>query len=151
MAVPGPAPTVGGVSPAPDDASNGTATVSGLIVPTGTLALNCPNLDQAGQQTIRVGTYTWFFNSMCGTDFAGHDIVGIISYSLSNCLQACVMYNLFYGENNCVAVHFAADMVSALSSNFANCWLKNGTEANLSQRQGNLVITAFLANSSMVV
>ncbi|KAH8908310.1 hypothetical protein BR93DRAFT_966388 [Coniochaeta sp. PMI_546] len=147
MTVPAPAPTVAAVSAAPNNGT--TPTTSGLVVPTGTLALNCPNLDQAGQQTIKIGGYTWYFNSMCGTDFAGHDIVGIISYSLQNCLQACVMYNLFYGDNNCVAVHFTADMVGALAANFANCWLKNGTETNMSQRQGNLVITAVLANSSL--
>ena len=149
MTVPTSAPTATSASAAPNADSNATSTASGLVVPTGTLALNCPSLDQAGQQTIRIGSYTWYFNSMCGTDFAGHDIVGIISYSLDNCMQACVMYNVFYGENKCVAVHFAADMDDSLAANYANCWLKNGTETNLSQRQGNLVITALLANSSL--
>lgn len=148
MTMPVSAPTAAAASAAANTSTNATSTTSGLVVPTGTLALDCPNLDQAGQQTIRIGTYTWYFNSMCGTDFAGHNIVGIISYSLNNCMQACVMYNVFYNENRCVAVHFAADMVGSLASNHANCWLKNGTEANLSQRQGNLVITALLANSS---
>ena len=123
-----------------------TTTGSGLVVPTGTLALDCPGLDTQGQQLITLGTRTWRFTPACGTDYGGYDIGAVIVYSFHDCLQACAAHNFFYGVDQCVAVHFTANMASAIASNFGDCWLKNGTSPPATG-QGNSVISAILASS----
>lgn len=60
--------------------------------------------------------YTWYFKSDCGADYSGHNIVGIVSYSYQDCLQACAMYNIYYGDNQCVTAHFVANMTQLFRS-----------------------------------
>lgn len=50
------------------------------------------------------------------------DILGIIAYTLEDCLQACsVTQGLYYN----------ADIQFAVSEWGANCWIKNGTPADI--------------------
>jgi hypothetical protein len=133
-------------NPSASISTSPTSTLPDLVRPTvGLLALDCPNLGKQ-LQNVTIGGFTWSFKSDCGADYSGHDVVGIISYSYEDCLQACVMYNIFYGDNQCTTVHFVANMTWALPVNFANCWLKNGTDPDPARQQGNLVVTALLTN-----
>ena len=92
------------------------------------------------------------FHVYCGTDFGtglasttkdsgGNtlnyiDILGVIAYSTSLCMQACLELNN-WGESldrpsadYCRAIHFSAELSSAVGQLGANCWLKNGTPAD---------------------
>jgi len=101
------------------------------VVPTGTLALDCPNLDSGGQQIITLGSRTWRFRPRCGTNYPGQDIGAVIVYSFHDCLQACAAHNFFTGKDECVAVHFDSIQTRAIPSNFGNCWIKRtGTQAS---------------------
>lgn len=62
-------------------------------------------------------------------------------------MQACSLYNHYYGSDECVVVQFTADMVGALAANGANCWLKNGTAKSPDRGQGNTVVSGLLAGS----
>ena len=96
--------------------------------------------------------YKGAFEVYCGTDFGGPsaststdsngsalnyvDILGLLVYSSSSCMQACLELN-YWGDllgrpspEYCRAIHFSAELSSALSENGANCWLKNGTPAD---------------------
>jgi hypothetical protein len=102
-----------------------TPTLSGLTVPTGKLALDCPTLDQT-TQVITLGSKSWRFTPMCGTNLPGDDIGAVIVYSYHDCLQACAAHNFFTGKDECVAIHFDSDQTRSIPSNFGNCWIKRG-------------------------
>lgn len=59
----------------------------------------------------------------CATDYGDSNLGAVIVYSFKDCLQACAAHNSFSGKEECLGVHFAADM-STIGANFGNCWLK---------------------------
>lgn len=127
-------------------ATGPTTTTSGLVVPTGVLALDCPDLDNQGQQIVTLGSTSWRFTPTCGTDYKGNDIGGVVVYSFSDCLMACASHNYWVGQDECKAVHFNADMKSSIEKFYGDCWLKNGTETIIDDR-GDLEVTARLVSS----
>ncbi|KAI1505232.1 hypothetical protein F5X99DRAFT_368776 [Biscogniauxia marginata] len=102
----------------------GTSTASGLTVPTGVLALDCPGLDNR-DQVITLGDNSWTFTPSCGTDYWGSDFGAVIVYSFHDCLQACAAHNHFSGEDQCMAVTFSANQTAKIPTNYGNCWLKS--------------------------
>lgn len=59
------------------------------------------------------------------------DIVGSISYSLTDCVQSCAVFNSkaqsFGREDRCRSITFESKLNDAFESQQANCWLKNGS------------------------
>lgn len=97
------------------------------------VALDCPNL--TGQSYISATNHT--FTQSCnhdylnGTSAAGnvgtiHDIVGIIAYSMNDCMDACSTMNQLQYGLVCAGVTFNAAM-SMMYAHRANCFLKNAT------------------------
>jgi len=123
-----------------------TATSSAIVAPTGVLALDCPGLNSEGEQVVTLGTRSWRFTVTCGTDHVGYDIGAVIVYSFRDCLQACAAHNHFSGEDRCVAVEFNANMTPAISQDYGDCWLKNGTAAEETV-SSNLLVGAVLSSS----
>jgi len=126
--------------------ASASATTDGLVVPTGVLALDCPALNNADEQTITLGDTSWHFKPSCGTDFFGHDIGAVIVYSFHDCMQACAAHNHFWGADQCVVAHFDANMAPLIKSDYGNCWLKNGSQISGDQG-GNLLASAELVSS----
>jgi len=109
----------------------------------------CPHLNnEANDITTRRGDK---FRFSCGFDIASGfktqsgdvvaDIIGIISYSLSDCLEACSEYTYRHTEwitgKKCTGVAFGFDMKNDTTANHGNCWLKNGTVATGTQLYSN--------------
>jgi len=77
------------------------------------------------------------FTLRCGINLVGgsfakdgwiiKDRVGIVAYTIFDCMEACSQYNRFNGRNTCQAVTFNAALGRAYASQGANCWLKNAT------------------------
>ena len=127
---------------------SGTSTSSsGLVVPTGVLALDCPGLNNQGQQIITIGSQSWRFTPRCSTDYQGNDIGGVIVYSFHDCLQACASHNQWVGRDECKAVRFNADMAAIIARFGGDCFLKNGTDTLLTA--SNMDVTAVLSSSSL--
>ncbi|KEF57239.1 uncharacterized protein A1O9_05156 [Exophiala aquamarina CBS 119918] len=91
-----------------------------------------------------LGTYTTY----CGRNFGTHvtanetdltgksllldDILGIIAYTLEDCLQTCsVTQGLATSPMPCRSLYYNADIQFAVSEWGANCWIKNGTPADI--------------------
>jgi len=129
--------------------SGGTATTSGLVVPTAFLKEVCPDIDagKQGQQIITLGTKSWRFEPTCGRDYQGDDIGAVIVYSFHDCLQACAAHNYFSGKDECVAVEFWSDMAAAIPDHYGNCWLKNGQGTQYDYGD-NMRVAAKLVSSS---
>jgi hypothetical protein len=109
-------------------ASGTSTTTASLNLPTaGVLALNCPSLNNT-ETSITLGSTSYAFSIGCGTDFGGAnvDILTIISYSISDCAQACASYNYNYGQEVCKAVTWNSDL-GVVEGHFGNCFLKNDT------------------------
>jgi hypothetical protein len=82
------------------------------------------------------------FGNSAGKDSQGNeiptrDLMGIISYDLGTCIEACSSINRFNDQNkvdatrNCRSVTFVTRMHESLSSQEANCFIKNGTPADI--------------------
>ena len=93
-----------------------------------TVALDCPSLDMRVYTTLLGAVFT----IQCGLDIYGGDIVGIIVYSLYDCINACSSMNSF-NETECKAVTFSSIMANAVNVNHANCWLKDNTNHTFSK------------------
>ncbi|KAI0594415.1 hypothetical protein F4775DRAFT_574135 [Biscogniauxia sp. FL1348] len=124
----------------------GTSTVSGLSVPTGVVALDCPGLDSQGDQVIAWDQNSWTFRPTCGTDYQGADFGAVIVYSFHDCLQACAAHNHFSGDSHCAAVTFSANQTFQIPRNFGNCWLKTGTGTQRTG-MGNTYVSAVLRSA----
>lgn len=131
-----------------DVTGEATTTTGGLFVnclpePTSTvkdLDMDCEALRRDEQVTQR----SEYFNVYCNVDlvsggkqdasgnevFIG-DLVGLVAYTLSDCLQACSLYNKQSGiigrDDGCGAVTFCTAMQKYSLSAGGNCWLKNTT------------------------
>ncbi|RSM06501.1 hypothetical protein CEP52_005697 [Fusarium oligoseptatum] len=80
------------------------------------------------------------FKVYCGTDGGGvgnadgggtlKDLVGIIAYSLEDCLQACTQMNAMDDNQDtgvtCKSVSFRANLAQSYKQYGGNCWLKDG-------------------------
>jgi hypothetical protein len=88
--------------------------------------------------------YDTSFDLFCGVDMQNSiadeanpdlevaDVVAIFAYTVSDCLYACANAIHFEelwdkGFAGCKGVTWNYEMAASNSSNFANCWLKNGT------------------------
>jgi hypothetical protein len=103
------------------------------------LKVDCPNLNNQ-QLTSQTGSK---FTFTCGFDISNGqvtqenraivDIVGIISYSLQDCIDSCAEYSLVSSGrgmvDRCTSVSFCYDMRNITGAHGGNCWLKNGTAA----------------------
>ncbi|KAI1114777.1 hypothetical protein F5Y14DRAFT_412788 [Nemania sp. NC0429] len=103
--------------------ASSTTTTGGLVVPTGILALDCPNLSGTSQ-TIQLGSKAWVFEAACGIDHRGGDIAAVIVYSFHDCLQACAAHNYFSNDNTCTHITFTANQTEEIPKDYGNCWLK---------------------------
>lgn len=72
---------------------------TGLVVPTGVVALDCVGLGV--DQVMTLGSQAWRFSVSCETDYDGDDFGGVIAYSFHDCLLACAAHNYFSGSNAC--------------------------------------------------
>ena len=72
-----------------------------------------------------------------GKDLAGFDIIGIMSYTIQECIDACSTYNHIRNANLCRAAVLLSDMHAAYFGDAgANCFLKDSfNETNASQLQ----------------
>jgi hypothetical protein len=108
------------------------------------LSLDCTD----GQIIKNSGRYKNNYVTYCGVDFSNHvvssldnllliDILGITAYTLGDCLQACSNLNAYNEDfarpsmTYCRSVVFNADLHDSITSVGANCWMKNGTPANI--------------------
>jgi hypothetical protein len=98
-----------------------------INVPTaGALALDCPNLD-GSTESITFSSKTWDFGIHCGVGYYGNiDLPVVISYTLRDCMQACVSWNSHHNADICVAVAFVASL-NDIGIYGGSCWLKNST------------------------
>lgn len=71
------------------------------------------------------------------------DIMGSISYSLTDCVQSCAVFNSkaqsFGREDRCRSITFESNFNEAFESQQGNCWLKNGSVSsadNMMDREG---------------
>ncbi|KAI1437168.1 hypothetical protein GGR50DRAFT_646355 [Xylaria sp. CBS 124048] len=104
-----------------------TATTGGggiLVVPTGTVKLDCPQLSD--DMSISFSGDTWVFTPACGIDYNGGDFGALIAYSFHDCLHACAAHNHFSGNESCTTVTFRANQTEWVPESFGNCWLKAG-------------------------
>ncbi|EXJ60609.1 hypothetical protein A1O7_04762 [Cladophialophora yegresii CBS 114405] len=102
--------------------------------------------------------YDTSFDLFCGVDMQNHvadeanpdlqiaDVAGLFAYSITDCLYACanaIYFNELWGEEfgGCKGVTWQYQMAQSNSSNFSNCWLKNGTTSGF---QCNTCISAKL-------
>jgi hypothetical protein len=120
-------------SPSSSSSSPPSSTIASILsVPTtGTLALNCPGLNGNTMTATPRGVHTYSFEVMCGGDYGSGggqlpDIVGIISYSIEHCIDACAGYNLNLGSTGCVGVVFNSNL-TGWQTNWGTCFLKNTT------------------------
>ncbi|ETI24544.1 hypothetical protein G647_03913 [Cladophialophora carrionii CBS 160.54] len=102
--------------------------------------------------------YDTSFDLFCGVDMQNHvddeanpdlqvaDVSGLFAYSITDCLYACanaIYFNEQWGDEfgGCKGVTWQYQMAQSNSSDFANCWLKNGTSTGF---QCNTCISAKL-------
>lgn len=59
------------------------------------------------------------------------DLVGLVAYTFSDCIDACAKMNEFVVRNkngsNCDSLVFGWQMSNAWEAFGSNCWLKSGT------------------------
>ena len=85
------------------------------------LALDCPAIDSQ----IHPSATGSLFVVQCGLSLSGADLVGIVAYSLYDCIDACATMNVFLNASTCKTVHFTTVMAGSYASNLhSNCWLK---------------------------
>lgn len=170
--------TAGGVSATGTGTGTGTATAtSGLPEPSSLTSFTVPepyyidSLADPGCQKSRIDVqYGERYDLSCGLDIGSGrtdvddssktvaDIVGIFAYSLTDCLYACANVNHFteYNKQNvvggvmqsCKSVTWNYNMAASNTSDYANCWLKNGTSSGT---QCNNCISGTLVWSGMLI
>lgn len=63
------------------------------------------------------------------------DLVALIAYTFSDCMMACSQYNdkaaTWGREERCQSVNYNTHLSDSVSADAANCWLKNGTVAEI--------------------
>lgn len=93
------------------------------------LELDCPNLTDTTHKVTPI-KQTFTFGATCGEDYPtggpNVDIISIVSYTLSDCMRACAVFNErnTVPDTKCVAVHFYADLKWIVERG-GNCWLKS--------------------------
>ncbi|KAI1822401.1 hypothetical protein F4861DRAFT_389588 [Xylaria intraflava] len=146
----GPAPvalTITNAAPSAAPSATATSTGGPLVVPTGVVKLDCPNITD--DINIVLGTDVWVFTPVCGVDYTGSDFGGLVAYSLHDCLEACASHNHFSGKNECTAITFQANQTFYIPTNYGNCWLKSGNPAgNKVTGNGNMTVGAKLKTSN---
>lgn len=114
------------------------------------VSVDCAELAQKPITTLFNPIANQIYDVHCGVDFGNsagedsqgnevptRDLMGIISYDLSTCIEACSSINRFNGQNkvdktrNCRSVTFIARIHESLASQEANCFIKNGTPASI--------------------
>ncbi|KAH7380959.1 hypothetical protein BKA64DRAFT_713513 [Cadophora sp. MPI-SDFR-AT-0126] len=125
-------PATGTIASASASASGSSSSTSASIisVPTaGTVALDCPNIDNTELRMTLVETSV--FTVICGRDYPGakNDILAVTVYSLTDCARACASYNRNSGSKDCKGAAFKNDLSYNVPVNYGNCWLKNNTQS----------------------
>ncbi|KAK0122650.1 hypothetical protein ONS96_009688 [Cadophora gregata f. sp. sojae] len=123
-------PATGTIASASSSASGSSTSSSIISVPTaGTVALDCPNIDNTELRMTLVETSV--FTVICGRDYPGakNDIVAVTAYSLNDCARACASYNKNSGTKYCKGAAFKSDLTLNVPVNYGNCWLKNNTQS----------------------
>lgn len=133
-----------------------SSTTSGLPEPSSLVDFSPPeayfvgSLSNPGCESSRVNTPRGdSFDLYCGVDMNNNipsledsnkivaDFMGLLAYSLEDCIYACMNGNYFRERNDqdvvggniqeCRGITWNSRMAASNSSNYANCWLKNGT------------------------
>ncbi|KAI0414616.1 hypothetical protein F5X98DRAFT_389657 [Xylaria grammica] len=134
--------------------TNNTTTNSSSVFKVETdvlLPLDCPGLDSTPQSST-FGHRTSVFQMYCHNTYAysaDTAILSIISYTLHDCLQACVSFNHYMGADNCTAATFHANLTLMIPNNQANCFMATNRDVfSLSpSSQGDYVVTGLLGPS----
>lgn len=113
-------------------------------------------------QVITTKAYSQLFTLYCGMDMGNSnpddanpdltvaDFVGLFAYTLTDCLYACSNMVKFAGDwkldsqHSCKGVTWEASMAQSNTTNYANCWLKNGTNTQKAN-QCNTCVSAKLS------
>ncbi|KIW14202.1 hypothetical protein PV08_06983 [Exophiala spinifera] len=113
-------------------------------------------------QVITTSKYSRLFTLYCGIDMGSStpddtnpdltvaDYVALFAYTVTDCLYACS--NMVYfadrwgqdSQHSCKGVTWNGAMAASNTSDFANCWLKNGTHTQ-EVRQCNTCVSAALS------
>ncbi|PVH83239.1 hypothetical protein DL98DRAFT_513502 [Cadophora sp. DSE1049] len=123
-------PATGTIASASASGSSTSTSASIISVPTaGTVALDCPNIDNTELRMTLVETSV--FTVICGRDYPGakNDILAVTAYSLTDCARACASYNRNSGSKECKGAAFKNDLSYNVPVNYGNCWLKNNTQS----------------------
>ena len=116
--------------------------------------MNCPDVNSQTYTTHWHETFT----IACDVDYTGGlaadgggeiiDILGAITYSLEDCIEACSSINYqskLYGFSPCKSITWLWDIKNATASFGGNCWLKNGTLATGTTGNPNIdCVSAFM-------
>ncbi|SLM35078.1 hypothetical protein LPUS_04116 [Lasallia pustulata] len=126
----------------PSALTNATQALTNLSVPAPStvvsVALDCPAID-GKSYTSGTGSN---FKQRCNQDLNGgspalgnnglingtiSDIIGIVAYSFTDCIEACSTMNRFGYGPQCHGVSFDLRMEQRYEEQQCNCWLKNAT------------------------
>ena len=117
--------------------------------------LDCEKLATSIQTTSVQTTSVRRYKIYCGVDFGNalpstqSDSIGspllytnlarVIAYSLNDCLEACSWLNFFATEYwGCHSVYYSSRLHDSLAfGSIGNCWLKNGTPADIASFEVN--------------
>ena len=102
-----------------------------------TVALNCPVLDQKKYTTARGQT----FLMSCNVGLVYYDLMGMLTYVVDDCIEACSSFNYFTASNSTntsKAIYFT-DKIYDNWYQHANCWLKTQEEVNGTNENGTLI------------
>lgn len=118
-------PTAGNSTSVNTTGTNPSETTTPYRVPSGaTLPLDCETSGEL--RTIAWGNAAWNFELTCNGVRRGGETTGFRSYSLSDCLMACIKLNSLWGDKACTAATFDTNLDSVGGT---NCFLKNVTIA----------------------
>ncbi|KAK0615589.1 hypothetical protein B0T17DRAFT_510177 [Bombardia bombarda] len=137
---------------ASNSGSRTPGSVNGTIatVPTeGLLDFDCPQTAKS-RQIVNLGSSPWGFEVKCKSDYIGSniDIAGMTTYSFTDCITACALFNSFAGNNTCVGVYFNGNLTALLPDHHGNCFLKSYLPTP-SLDLGSLSATASLVSSPL--
>lgn len=141
----------------PSSTTTYATTVSGLILdyraePTGRIwsVYNpCPSDAKIGSFTIYCETdIRTGIASADDSNLVVADIVGVVTYSLTDCLQDCSTFNRKAAEwmrtERCRGVTFNPDITQSVNNEGGNCWLKNGTVTRAGMASARGAISALM-------
>lgn len=123
--------------------------------------MDCPAIDQKAveftqSQTSKSQSFTyhcgldWLPNDAAEGGQSVQDLMGLVAYSVDDCVSACLGYNLMAKPRNqtlCEVVTFRRDMKAIFAAAAGNCFLKSGRPSSVGRGNVN-ALAAVLKTSS---